>query len=132
MPEVRPSSKRLYHGADFQLSVPLHVPRFFPSAAAVRAQRNGELPYFTYSTIMLTSSLATMTPNAPYHPSHIYTLLQLLKLDSTGLTQTEFQNLVRKCRLCGIIVTRRARKYHDCIQARRNPPAIIDLTLDDD
>jgi hypothetical protein len=60
------------------------------------------------------------------------TLLQLLKLDSMlspGLLEAEFQSLFRKCRFCGMIVTRGAQRYHGCPLPRTT---IIDLTLDDD
>ena len=48
----------------------------------------------------------------------------LERLDATGITQTEFKNIIVMCE-CGLVVTRRAFNEHDC----RNE--VIDLTGDD-
>ena len=61
------------------------------------------------------------------------TLDQLYKLDSwlsPGLSEVEFRSLFVKCRSCGLVMTRRVRKQHACAVIRRDPPAIIDLTMD--
>jgi hypothetical protein len=61
------------------------------------------------------------------------TLGMLLKLDcpsTPGITCTEFRNILGKCR-CGLVMTRRVLRYHDCAQKRINP-TVIDLTQDSD
>jgi hypothetical protein len=57
----------------------------------------------------------------------------LLKLDAfwnPGLTYGEFRRLLGKCQ-CGLIMTRRAFKYHTCARVRDHR-TIIDLTVDSD
>jgi len=62
---------------------------------------------------------------------------RLLRLDSwirPGLSGPEFNRLFARCN-CGLIMTRRVFRNHICAAApavARNPPAIIDLTADND
>lgn len=61
---------------------------------------------------------------------------KLLMLDSwgrAGLSEAEFRKLFAKC-LCGLVMTRRVFPDHVCAVATvvKDPPIIIDLTLDSD
>ena len=54
-----------------------------------------------------------------------YALILLLKLDSSGLSETDFRKLFTICH-CGVVMTRRVFRDHICTTA---PPVII-LTSD--
>ena len=95
---------------------------------------------YSYLTGILTG-VETVLGSVLRYPKRpfIGVVSKLLDLDQYGLTEAEFKMIIAKCN-CGLIMTRRAFHFHQCLKREIWQPAVqerlerttIDLTMDDE